>query len=78
MGIQLHSHRCEHCGSRNIYFDEDEAACLICGWRPSRAPTKEDKRMASVGGAKEPSYYRMSDEERDTWKRIWAEAGKSW
>ncbi len=33
--------------------------------------------MASVGGAKEPSYYRMSDEERDTWKRIWAEAGKS-
>ena len=33
---------CPHCSSRAQYRDEGEPACLVCGWRPTRQPTRAE------------------------------------
>ncbi len=64
--------RCPKCSNRWLYEDMDGPACPVCGWRPTRAPTKIERTRAhpSMHVPREPKAASPKPVENDPWEEI--------
>ncbi len=64
--------RCPKCSNQWLYEDMDGPACPVCGWRPTRTPTKLERSRAhpSMHIPREPKAPKPTVHEDDPWDAL--------
>ena len=63
---------CPKCSSKNLYLDVDgDLACLPCGWRPARPPTRNERKESGWGHHVDPRPHATIEEIAEQLNEAW-------
>ena len=62
---------CPKCSSRNLFIEDGEWACLPCGWRAARPPTRDERKQSGWGHHVDPRSHASIEEIREQLNEAW-------